>query len=107
MLRAEFSGRHFRVQLDGKIDIEVDDGHIDTDRADGVWTKADSVTVRSGVNRETFIWEMRRSRRLRVGRCTCRQGLAGRRFIPPMLRAAFDRAQRRSVAVFNRHRTAS
>ncbi len=48
MLRAEFSGKHIRVQLDGKIDIEVDDGHIDgIDRADGVWTKADSVTVRS------------------------------------------------------------
>ena len=44
-LRAEFSGKRIRVELDGKTYIEVDDGHIDGAGAVGVWTKADSVTA--------------------------------------------------------------
>ena len=44
-LRAEFSGKHLRVKLDGKTYIEVDDERIQGPGAVGVWTKADSVTV--------------------------------------------------------------
>ena len=44
-LRAEFVGTRIRVLLDGKAYIELDDKHIATPGAVGVWTKADSVTV--------------------------------------------------------------
>src|SRR5947207_1036215 len=44
-LRAEFSGRHIRVILDGVTRIELDDAHIAGTGAVGVWTKADSVTL--------------------------------------------------------------
>jgi hypothetical protein len=44
-LRAEFSGKKFRVIFDGKLYIEVEDDHIDGGGAVGVWTKADSVTL--------------------------------------------------------------
>ena len=43
-LRVEFHGRQIRVFLDGKLYIEVDDGHLEGPGAVGVWTKADSVT---------------------------------------------------------------
>ena len=44
-LRAEFKASHIRILLDGKAYIELDDGHIASPGAVGVWTKADSVTV--------------------------------------------------------------
>ena len=44
LLRAEFSGKHIRVFLDGKAYIDVEDDHISGPGAVGVWTKADSVT---------------------------------------------------------------
>ena len=44
-LRVEFHGRQIRVFLDGKLYIEVDDGHLEGPGAVGVWTKADSVTA--------------------------------------------------------------
>ena len=44
-LRAEFSGRHITVSLNGKTYIEYDDSHIAGTGAVGMWTKADSVTV--------------------------------------------------------------
>jgi hypothetical protein len=45
LLRAEFQGRKIRVLLNGKLYIEVEDGHIKEPGAVGVWTKADSVTA--------------------------------------------------------------
>ena len=44
-LRAEFSGRHIKVILDGVAHIERDDAHVPGAGAVGVWTKADSVTL--------------------------------------------------------------
>ena len=44
-LRVEFSGTRIRVALNGKVYIELDDGHISGAGSVGVWTKADSVTV--------------------------------------------------------------
>jgi hypothetical protein len=44
-LRVEFAATHIRVALDGKVYIEVDDGHIAGAGSIGVWTKADSITV--------------------------------------------------------------
>ena len=44
-LRVEFQGRRIKVLLDGKLTIELEDGHIDGPGAVGVWTKADSVTA--------------------------------------------------------------
>ncbi|MEP7063339.1 MAG: family 16 glycoside hydrolase [Betaproteobacteria bacterium] len=44
-LKVEFSGKHIRVVLDGKLYIELDDEHIEGAGAVGVWTKADSVTA--------------------------------------------------------------
>ena len=44
-LRVEFTGRQIRVALDGKLYIEVEDGHIAGTGSIGVWTKADSVTL--------------------------------------------------------------
>lgn len=44
-LRVEFSGTRIKVALDGKMYIELDDGHIAGGGAVGVWTKADSVTA--------------------------------------------------------------
>lgn len=44
-LRIEFSGTRIRVALNGKVYIELDDGHINGAGAVGVWTKADSVTA--------------------------------------------------------------
>ena len=45
LLRAEFSGGHIRVALNGATYIELDDEHIVGPGAVGVWTKADSVTT--------------------------------------------------------------
>ena len=44
-LRVEFRGGHVLVTLDGRLYIDVDDGHIAGAGAVGVWTKADSVTL--------------------------------------------------------------
>jgi len=44
-LRVEFAGTRIAVALDGKRYIEVDDTHIGSAGAVGVWTKADSVTA--------------------------------------------------------------
>ena len=44
-LRADFSGAHIAVSLDGKRYIELDDNHITGPGAVGVWTKSDSVTA--------------------------------------------------------------
>lgn len=44
-LRVEFSGTRIRVALNGKVYIELDDGHISGAGSVGVWTKADSVTA--------------------------------------------------------------
>jgi len=44
-LRVEFTGTSIRVGLDGKVYIEIDDGHIAGAGAVGLWTKADSVTA--------------------------------------------------------------
>ena len=44
-LRAEFAGTKIRIVFDGKPYIEVDDDHIASGGAVGVWTKADSVTA--------------------------------------------------------------
>ena len=44
-LKAEFTGTHIVVILDGKRYIEMDDAHISGAGAVGVWTKADSVTA--------------------------------------------------------------
>ena len=43
-LRAEFSGKHIKVLLNGKTYIELEGGHISGKGAVGVWTKADSET---------------------------------------------------------------
>jgi hypothetical protein len=45
VLRVEFTGQRISVALNGKIYIEMDDGHIRGAGAVGVWTKADSVTL--------------------------------------------------------------
>ena len=45
LLRAEFSGHAIKVWLDGKMYIDLTDGHIEGAGAVGVWTKADSVTA--------------------------------------------------------------
>jgi hypothetical protein len=44
-LSVEFAGTQIPVSLDGKIYIELNDGHISGAGAVGVWTKADSVTA--------------------------------------------------------------
>src|SRR5258706_6487996 len=44
-LRVEFQGKQLKVLLDGKLYIEMNDGHIEGPGAVGVWTKADSVTA--------------------------------------------------------------
>lgn len=44
-LRVEFSGTRIRVALNGKVYIELEDGHLKGSGAVGVWTKADSVTA--------------------------------------------------------------
>ncbi len=44
-LRVDFSGKHVKVALNGRVYIELDDTHIDGGGAVGVWTKADSVTA--------------------------------------------------------------
>jgi hypothetical protein len=44
-LRVEFVGTRIAVSLDGKRCIELDDTHINSAGAVGVWTKADSVTA--------------------------------------------------------------
>jgi hypothetical protein len=44
-LSVEFAATQIRVSLDGKIYIELNDGHISGAGAVGVWTKADSVTA--------------------------------------------------------------
>jgi hypothetical protein len=44
-LRVEFTGKHFRVFLNGKSYIDLEDDHIQGQGAVGVWTKADSVTA--------------------------------------------------------------
>jgi ornithine cyclodeaminase/mu-crystallin family protein/3-keto-disaccharide hydrolase len=44
-LRVEFAGTRIRVALNGKVYIEMDDGHIRGAGAVGLWTKADSVTA--------------------------------------------------------------
>ncbi len=44
LLRAEFSGKRIKIVLNGKAYIELDDEHISSPGAVGVWTKADSVT---------------------------------------------------------------
>ena len=45
VLQVEFVGKRLKVLLDGKACIELDDDHIATAGAVGVWTKADSVTA--------------------------------------------------------------
>ena len=54
-LRVEFSGKRIKVALDGKMSIELDDGHIAGGGAVGVWTKADSVTAFDDFNYGTAI----------------------------------------------------
>ena len=44
-LSVEFAATKIRVSLDGRIYIELTDGHISGAGAVGVWTKADSVTA--------------------------------------------------------------
>ena len=44
-LRVDFAGKRIRVALNGKVYIELDDGHIEGAGAVGLWTKADSVTA--------------------------------------------------------------
>jgi hypothetical protein len=44
-LRVEFSGKNIRVVYDGKPAIVMEDAHIGSAGAVGVWTKADSVTL--------------------------------------------------------------
>ena len=44
-LSVEFVGDRIQVALDGKLYIDVRDGHIAGEGAVGVWTKADSVTA--------------------------------------------------------------
>jgi ornithine cyclodeaminase/alanine dehydrogenase-like protein (mu-crystallin family) len=44
-LRVEFFGTRIQVALNGKVYIELDDGHISGAGSVGVWTKADSVTA--------------------------------------------------------------
>jgi len=44
-LKVEFSGKHIRVALDGKLYIDQQDEHISDAGAVGLWTKADSVTA--------------------------------------------------------------
>lgn len=44
-LRVEFAGKRIGVMLNGKTYIDLEDGHIATAGAVGVWTKADSVTA--------------------------------------------------------------
>jgi hypothetical protein len=43
-LRVEFRGKRFRVSLNGKTYIEIEDDRITGPGAVGLWTKADSVT---------------------------------------------------------------
>ena len=43
-LRVDFAGTRIRVALDGATKIDVDDAHIESAGAVGLWTKADSVT---------------------------------------------------------------
>ena len=45
VLRVEFGGVRFRVSLDGKAYLEVDDHHIAGAGTIGVWTKVESVTA--------------------------------------------------------------
>jgi hypothetical protein len=44
-LRVEFAGKRIKVSLDGKQTIDLEDDHISSPGAVGVWTKADSVTA--------------------------------------------------------------
>lgn len=44
-LRVEFIDKRMKVSLDGKLYIDVEDGHIAGAGAVGVWTKADSITA--------------------------------------------------------------
>ena len=44
-LRVDFSGKRFKVSLDGKLYIDQEDNHIAGTGSVGVWTKADSVTA--------------------------------------------------------------
>ena len=44
-LLSEFQGTKFRVLLDGKPYLELDDSHITGPGMVGVWTQADSVTA--------------------------------------------------------------
>ena len=44
-LRVEFSGKRIRVLLNGKLTIDMEDSHITSAGALGMWTKADSVTL--------------------------------------------------------------
>jgi hypothetical protein len=44
-LRVDFSGKRFKVSLDGKMYIDQQDTHISEPGSVGVWTKADSVTA--------------------------------------------------------------
>ena len=44
-LRVDFSGKRFKVSLDGKLYIDQEDTHIAGSGPVGVWTKADSVTA--------------------------------------------------------------
>jgi hypothetical protein len=48
-LRVEFSGKRFRVFLDGKPLFEVEDGTFSEPGQVGLWTKADSVTAFDGL----------------------------------------------------------
>lgn len=44
-LRVEFKGNRFKVSLNGKVYIDVEDKSFQDASAVGVWTKADSVTL--------------------------------------------------------------
>ena len=44
-LRVDFTGKRIRVSLDSKQYIDVEDVHIESAGAVGVWTKADSITA--------------------------------------------------------------
>jgi len=45
ILRVEFQGGHFKVNLDGKPALEWDDETFTETGRVGLWTKADSVTL--------------------------------------------------------------
>ncbi len=45
LLKVEFKGARIKIIYDGKNCIELDDDHIATAGAVGVWTKADSITA--------------------------------------------------------------